>query len=362
MRRIVSLLIALLAVIGPSSLGAADKSSPNFDQGLDVPRILKSIKQKAAGKNAAAPTIPVNDAVSWAILPTFQAAAPVDPRDAMALQMFGTIGALHNRLFNYLSNHENHVRMQNLLADPRMDRVSVEIREALRAEGIGLTQQRNDMLPEANRLDATDTGLADEKIKIEASKRALDDRLAEINRRKSEHDGLCLPTHPPERHQWCVDNANRLNRIIGVYNNDVKKHNEWVADWRKRVDVLNPQWDSFVGKIRAWENLIKGLIEKIEREFQRLQECTFLNGTSEIIHIDPLQSKVTCNYNCCGRPASHPHFISGAPAQDQVNFICTNPLPRCSVGDGKASCEGDAIKGAGDVVPVISPLILKDSN
>lgn len=241
------------------------------------------------------------------------------------------IATSYGRLGNYLLNHSGHAEMANLLVDPRMADLSVELQARLRAQGAGLTSDRDSLLPGANDLDNEDAALVARRQQLEESKRSLDARLAEINRQAAEHNAQCLPTHPPERHAWCVENARRLNGIIAQYNEDVKVHNDKNEQWKKDVAALQPRWDAFVAKIRDWEKRVSELIDTIKAAFGQLRDCEYQGGKSEIIRLDPIESKITCKYNCCGNYAEHYHFIKGKPTQPEIDFICTNPLPRCVV-------------------------------
>jgi hypothetical protein len=305
--------VIIAMVIGLGLVGHAEHAQIDFDKGIDISPFVKSITKKVATNDAAAPRISTSQSSSWALHPILDAASAVDPRDVVKRKPFGEVGPSHNRLFNYLSNHKNHIYMRNLLVDPRMDNVNLELREALRAEGTSLTKERDGMLPEARRLDATDTALAKEKENIDQSKRDLDVRLAEIKRQGAEHDRLCLPTHPPERHQWCVDNARRLNAIIDIYNEDVREHNAWVADWRRRVDELTPAWDTFVNRIREWEAALKKLIDKIERVINkpdRYELCTLTLAEGGVcLYACPSGAGHAIDYPVPGEPSSCPGTI-----------------------------------------------------
>lgn len=260
------------------------------------------------------------------LLPRAKALSAVSPKSGViGLQL----GMAHNRLQNYLLNHAPLKEMTGLLNDPRMGKLVPELEKRLRAEGASLTEVRDGMLPQARSLDAEDTGLAARRDKLNENKRKLDERLAELDRQGAEHEARCLPTHPPERHDWCVENADRLNAIARQYNADVRTHNAAVDQWKKEAASLQPRWDAFVQRILNWEAKVKTLIDSIQKAFQELQDCAYLGGTSEIIHLDPLQSKITCRYNCCGREAETYHFISGKPTQEEIDFICRNPSPRC---------------------------------
>lgn len=347
MRRATAFLAFLCLLVIPFSPGASARPSIDFEQGIDTSNLLERMKRAASEHDAAAPVLEADQMASWEIKPTLIADRAIDPWETERAQMAAP-GVMHNILRNYLSNHQGHQHMRDLMVDPRMDRVSVEIREPLKAEGTELTGQRDGMLPEANRLDTNDTALAEEKKEIDASSKKLDERLAEIDRQKAEHTSLCLPTHPPERHEWCVNNAKRINAIVEAYNADVKVHNGRVAAWRAKVNSHNPEWDKFVAQIRAWEKRLEDLIERIQRAFGTERDCIFRNGTSELINRDPAQSKITCNYDCCGLPFVRTEFVTGIPTQAQVDWMCKrSPLPRCrgtGITESTDACDPDAAK------------------
>ncbi|PJA18404.1 MAG: hypothetical protein CO113_14785 [Elusimicrobia bacterium CG_4_9_14_3_um_filter_62_55] len=253
----------------------------------------------------------------------------IDPRQETLIQLFGDVIPLHNILRNYLANHQNHLKMQSLLQDHRMEYIEVGIREALRAEGIDLTDTRDGMLPDADKLDEKDTKLAEERNRLTKEKVDLDERLADIKTQGDEHERRCLPTHPPERHQWCVDNATRLNKIIDVYNKDVRTHNEAVAEWKKQVGELQPKWDAFVQEIREWEKKIQNLIDRVESHFRNMKDCNYLGHETELVPTDPITWRLECKYDCCGLPKSEIHFLKVKPTPGQADFLCTNPTPMC---------------------------------
>jgi len=239
------------------------------------------------------------------------------------------LGATQNRLAGYLTNNAALRDMAGLLRDPRMDQIVPALKERLRAEGVSLTGARDGMLPDARGLDAEDTDLAARRDRLNETKRKLDERLADINRQAADHERACLPTHPEERHSWCVESARRLNAIIDPYNADVRSHAAAVEKVKSDITSLTTRWDTFVQRISAWEGKVKALIETIQKAFQELKDCVYQSGSSELIRLDPIESKITCRYDCCGRPSETYQFISGRPTQEQIDFVCTHPLPRC---------------------------------
>ncbi|OIO12292.1 MAG: hypothetical protein AUJ52_00440 [Elusimicrobia bacterium CG1_02_63_36] len=224
--------------------------------------------------------------------------------------------------------------MQGILKDHRMEYIEVGLREAFRAEGVDITSERDGMLPEADELDAKDTSLSEEQAQLNENKKKLDVRLADIKTQGAEHERRCLPTHPPERHQWCVDNAARLNKIIDEYNEDVRKHNATVEEWKKQVGELKPKWDAFVEAIRAWEEKIKKLIDKVESHFRNLKDCEYLRNDVEIIPSpDVITWRLACHYNCCGLPYLYIFPpLRERPMPAQAELLCRQVKPMCTPG------------------------------
>jgi chromosome segregation ATPase len=235
--------------------------------------------------------------------------------------------ALHTRLFDYVNGNANAVQLRSLLSDARFPSLPEDIQARLKADANGLLDEQGKMLPQARALDAEDTTLASERDRLIDSKRKLDIRLADIERQVTEHEAACLPTHPPERHQWCVDNATRLNKLIDAYNKDARAHDAAVAAWRQAVAALEPRWNAFVQVILDWESRVKALVRKIgayldsptgdcsEEEHKKLQKavhdacdqprkCTF-----EMRDCDDLKKRLAINNAC-------------AAARDEINNKC----------------------------------------
>lgn len=187
------------------------------------------------------------------------------PVPARKSRRIGAPQTAQNVLENYLRNNAALSQMSGLLRDPRMDQLTPEIQERLRAEGAARVAERDGMLPEARTLDSEDARLAAESRRLDAAKQALDARLADINRQVADHEAACLPTHPPERHSWCVSNANRLNAMIAAYNTDVRTHNAAVEKWKAESASQDSRWNSFVRVISAWEGTVHSLIEEIKK-------------------------------------------------------------------------------------------------
>jgi len=317
--------IVLLPLIVTGSLASAGSSEMDFDRGIDVPRVLEMIKKEAAKEGAAAPNIPKCQTASWSLVPMQKARAAVDPREASLTMRSGT--SRHNILLNYLSNHQNHRNMEVLLVDPAMDDLDVTLIATLRAKGAGLTQEREGMLPEAKRLDANDTALDKEKKALNEKKAELDVRDAEIERQVRVHEARCLPTHPPEDHQWCVENAARLNKIIAIYNEDVKTHNVDVDEWERKVNVHVPEWNNFVALIRAWEAKIQELIEQINKALSNPRTCSDLrykelkDRIRNECKVPPI-SACASGDDCDTLRAKKARFLACAAARDAMNQEC----------------------------------------
>lgn len=234
--------------------------------------------------------------------------APTFPKGVVGLE----IATTHTRLQSYLSNNAPLNQMSGLLRDSRMGRIPLEIQKRLQADGAEFTRERDVMLPDAANLDQEDTGLVNRRDELTANKAELDTRLTELNRQGAEHEASCLPTHPPERHTWCVENARRLNALIGRYNADVKIHNGAVAKWKDDVASLQPRWDTFVQKIIDWENQVKGFIETIKKVFDGGGEiCTLVKP--------PL---VECIYSCpSGETVAFAFPVPGEPSSCAPNIL-----------------------------------------
>lgn len=222
------------------------------------------------------------------------------------------IATTHTRLQSYLSNNAALNQMSGLLRDSRMGRIPLEIQKRMLADGAELTHERDSMLPGAATLDQEDTDLINRRDKLTANKAELDARLAELNRQSAEHEAACLPTHPPERHPWCVENARRLNALIGRYNADVKVHNEAIAKWKNDAASLQPRWDTFVQKILDWESRVKKFIETIKKVFDGGGEiCTLVRP--------PL---VECIYSCpSGETVALAFPVPGEPSSCAPNIL-----------------------------------------
>lgn len=237
--------------------------------------------------------------------------APSLPKGVIGLE----IATLHTRLQSYLSNNGTLNQMSGLLRDSRMGRLPLELQKRLHADGAVFIRERDVMLPDAANLDQEDTGLVNRRDELTANKAKLDARLEEIDRQGAEHEAACLPTHPPDRHAWCVENARRLNTLIGRYNADVKVHNDAVAKWKVDVSSLQPRWDAFVQKIIDWENQVKRLIETIKKAFDGGAEiCELVNPPLvECIYSCPSGETVALAFPVPGEPSSCAPTILHSP-------------------------------------------------
>ncbi|MDD5303681.1 MAG: hypothetical protein PHS14_11305 [Elusimicrobia bacterium] len=245
------------------------------------------------------------------LIPRVTADAPALPKGVVGLE----IATTHTRLQSYLSNNGALNQMSGLLRDSRMGRLPLELQKRLQADGAEFARERDVMLPDAANLDQEDTGLVIRRDELTANKAKLDARLTELDRQGAEHEAACLPTHPPERHAWCVENARRLNALIGRYNADVKVHNDAVAKWKDDVSSLQPRWDVFVQKIIDWENQVKVFIETIKKAFDGGAEiCTLVNPPLvECIYSCPSGETVALAFPVPGEPSSCAASILHSP-------------------------------------------------
>lgn len=255
--------------------------------------------------------------------------------------------AAQNVLENYLRNHAALSQMRSLLRDPRMGQLEMELQERLRAEGTSRVSERDGMLPDAVVLDAEDARLAAEKQRLDASKQSLDARLADIDRQVAEHAAACLPTHPPERHSWCVSNAARINGIIAVYNADVRTHNAALAKWESDSASLDSRWNTFVESIQSWEALVKDVIDEIKIYFASpTGDCTpdQHRGLQQAVKVacDSGSRACTGAQDCDLLRTNYRKNLACAEARDEINKTCYrggNPGHRKAADDARRAAK-----------------------
>ena len=105
-------------------------------------------------------------------------------------------------------------------------------------------QERDDLLPDAVKLDAEEIAYAEEMIKLEKRKPGITARWAEYNPQLKTHQDRCNPTPAPML-QWCLESQKRLMEIWVPL---MKDNNEFSADlaaWYKNHDEFVGRWGLF---------------------------------------------------------------------------------------------------------------------
>jgi hypothetical protein len=312
----------LLVLVAPASLARA--SDVDFDQGIDARKIAEQLGARRIR--------PIHRDLLKLATPHEFVSAQKDARKAFR------VAAAGNYYTGLILSWDSLVQEAGRLRqDSRYQSLPANVIQPLDRTFTEMHSIRQDLWSQAQGLDQNVAWLNQERSEIEAGRRDIHDKHDQLMKDMDRFDADCgNRTLPPDQYEACNVRKARLIERQNALNAVIKKSNGRMDAFNAAVDRYKADSATWANKGEAWAQLLQKLVHDIKAalEDNGLKDCEYKSGSSEIIRLNPIESKITCKYDCCGLPSEVPLFVSGKPTQEQIDYACIKAKPRCPGNSG----------------------------
>lgn len=260
MRRVTSFVAFICIAVLASSLGAKDAPKMDFDQGIDVPQLIRDVRAKAASDSSAEKDLS-NTSIAGIL--------PVLKRHALPLEIKTYKQRASAPPYFYgpwRPKIENRPEYKNALQYPPLVRqLPPESRDPLEQEWDGIETERTSLLSEADKLEPQDIQLSADADWIIKEDDYLNKESAGIEQDRASYRARCGVARPPSD---CEAIRGRLNDRINRYNARIGIYNTKLEDWKRRRPEIENKGKQIDSATTAWGLKINAYSKKAEQALE----------------------------------------------------------------------------------------------
>lgn len=260
MRRAVSVLSFLLLTLPHSGVAAINSNETDFDQGLNLPKLLGEIRSRAAVDS---------DPKSELANPVIAGIIPLATRHSLPSELINRRRSVSARPYFYgpwRPKIEGRVEYKEGQQYPPLVRqLPPESRDPLESEWDGIEAERKALLSDADQLEPEDIQLATDGDWLLAENEALDKELAAIEQDRTNYRARCNVARPPSD---CEAIRGRLNARVTRYNERNKVFNTKLEDWQRRRPEIENRGKKIDSNTDAWGLKINAYSKRAEQALE----------------------------------------------------------------------------------------------
>lgn len=268
MRRATAVLAFLFLSAIPISLGASDRPSIDFDQGLNVGEILKATKARASKNRFLKRSL--ENARPLLIPPIVKLSVPLVELIEPVVALAGP-GHVYGPWQPRILDSQVYLNAIKVRAHPVYRLLKPNSIQELEAEWQPIEPARSSLHSEASGLETQDKKLYDDREALKAEKIRLDNWRFDLNARIDTFNRECGGGRPlpPDEYEVCSRRRAALVAEQGRLSAATNTQNANVDEWNNRSSALFNLAKAFVQKIDEWENKIAAWLNSAQAAFNQ---------------------------------------------------------------------------------------------
>ncbi|NNN06255.1 MAG: hypothetical protein HKL90_10180, partial [Elusimicrobia bacterium] len=173
-----------------------------------------------------------------------------------------------------IRNFAPYASLQALMSDPRMAKVSADVRRPIDVKKSEIDGKRGELIASADKQDTAEDGFEEEGRNLGAEKQTLAAAVADIDRLIAAHNARCNPAPDAASYQRCLADAARINAERDRVNARVDDYNKRANAHNSKIASLQSSRETLVSDADGWAEKIKELIAEIEKILAESKDCT----------------------------------------------------------------------------------------
>ncbi|NNN06963.1 MAG: hypothetical protein HKL90_13790 [Elusimicrobia bacterium] len=173
-----------------------------------------------------------------------------------------------------IRNFAPYANLQALMSDPRMARVSADVRRPIDVKKSEIDGKRGELIASADKQDSAEDGFEEEGRNLGTEKQTLAAAVADIDRLIAAHNARCNPAPDAASYQRCVSDAAQINAERDRVNARVDDYNKRANAHNSKIASLQSSRVTLVSDADGWAEKIKELIAEIEKILAESKDCT----------------------------------------------------------------------------------------